>query len=135
MELELKNQLSPEAIREFLQGEFTDHKVKSPWLSSRVVLVQKGAWMVSVRINGRKLKIKGGLNSQGIGFIIAIILGFLFGWIIMLIIFGLVSLAFRQRMKDMEKKVVQKFLEMEDDDGTVPDLFDDDTNTLDSHLI
>ncbi|MGF1533001.1 MAG: hypothetical protein ACFCUI_04820 [Bernardetiaceae bacterium] len=102
MKLHFKNELPPqEELMSILQQAFPDHKVKSPWINKKVILIQKGAVMVQVfRRKKGILLIKSTINTQnlwvatGLGLCVLFIIG-------PLVFLGIMWLIYKKKMENL----------------------------------
>lgn len=133
MQIQLANHLPPDEIREFLRKKMPGYGVKSPWLSPNIVIVHKGVKMVSIRVKGNTLKIRGGLNTQNFWVIIPVGAGIIFGLIGAVLVIGVFWLFYAKKLKEMERLVVKKFTDASD--GSFNNDLMEDSDLLDDHLL
>lgn len=110
LQLQLKEGVEIESIKTVkaaLEARFPDYKLKFPLLNKRLLMVQNGPVMATVRLkkNRRILRITGNINSQYPAIMIPAILGILLGAIGMLLVFGIAWLVNRNKITEMAQGV------------------------------
>ncbi len=110
LHLQVKEGVEIESIKSVqaaLEARFPDYKLKFPLLNKRLLMVQNGPVMATVRLknNNRILRITGNINSQYPAIFIPAILGILLGAIGMLIVFGIAWLINRNKITEMAQDI------------------------------
>ena len=93
-------------VMQDLRDHFPNYKIKTPWLNNKVILVQKGAVLATIKNGGnRTYKVSGGLNTQNLGVALGIGIGVVFGFIGALIIAGIIYLVNQTKINNFKIEI------------------------------
>lgn len=111
MYLEYPENVTPEQIREDISGYFYAYTVKPLWLNKKTILVSEGISAATVAPHRGKLRLTPTPNTQHPGVLAAIVIGVLFGFILAVLVIGVVYAISNTKNKEIEQQLADFLME------------------------